>query len=131
MTVWALAEAKSRGFAVKEETFADLVKWTKERLKDIDKPRDTVPERRRRDRGFLGDASRLFREGAAINREARELAGLRWCLGGLALSDAMSGHAELAGAADKACGRAQLAGKELAAARQRRRALRDLRQRLD
>ena len=44
LTVWALAEAKSRGYAVKDETFADVVKWTKERfLKDIDKERDTRP----------------------------------------------------------------------------------------
>ncbi len=42
MTVWALAEAKSRGYAVKDETFADIVKWTKDRLlANIDKPRDT------------------------------------------------------------------------------------------
>jgi hypothetical protein len=43
MTVWALCEAKSQGYAVKDETFTDMVKWTKERLKDIDKPRDTRP----------------------------------------------------------------------------------------
>jgi squalene-hopene/tetraprenyl-beta-curcumene cyclase len=43
MTVWALAEARSRGYAVKDETFADVVKWTKEKLKDVDKPRDTRP----------------------------------------------------------------------------------------
>jgi hypothetical protein len=43
MTVWALAEARSRGYAVKDETFSDVIKWTKERLKDIDKPRDTRP----------------------------------------------------------------------------------------
>lgn len=43
MTVWAICEAKSQGFAVKDDTFADVVKWTKERLKDIDKPRDTRP----------------------------------------------------------------------------------------
>lgn len=43
MTVWALCEAKSQGFTVKDETLADVVKWTKERLKDIDKPRDTRP----------------------------------------------------------------------------------------
>lgn len=42
MTIWALAEAKSRGYAVKDETFADVVKWTKDRLfANIDKPRDT------------------------------------------------------------------------------------------
>jgi hypothetical protein len=43
MTVWALCEAKSQGFAVKDKTLNDMVKWTKERLKDIDKPRDTRP----------------------------------------------------------------------------------------
>jgi N-acyl-D-amino-acid deacylase len=42
MTVWALSEAKSQGYAVSEERLADALKWTKERfLKDIDKPRDT------------------------------------------------------------------------------------------
>jgi hypothetical protein len=43
MTVWALCEAKSQGYPVAAETLADTVKWTKERLKDIDKPRDTRP----------------------------------------------------------------------------------------
>ncbi|HEY7315104.1 MAG TPA: prenyltransferase/squalene oxidase repeat-containing protein [Gemmataceae bacterium] len=43
MTVWALTEAKSQGYTVAAETLADVVKWTKERLKDIDKPRDTRP----------------------------------------------------------------------------------------
>jgi hypothetical protein len=43
MTVWALSEAKSRGYAVKPETLADVTAWTKERLKGIDKPRDTRP----------------------------------------------------------------------------------------
>ena len=43
MTVWALAEAKGQGYAVAPETLADVVTWTKERLKDIDKPRDTRP----------------------------------------------------------------------------------------
>ena len=42
MTVWALAEAKSRGYAVKAETLTEMTKWTKERLfANIDKPRDT------------------------------------------------------------------------------------------
>jgi squalene-hopene/tetraprenyl-beta-curcumene cyclase len=41
MTVWAMSEAKRQGIDVKPETFADVVAWTKERLKDIDKPRDT------------------------------------------------------------------------------------------
>jgi hypothetical protein len=43
MTVWALSEAKSQGYAVASETLADVAKWTKERLADIDKPRDTRP----------------------------------------------------------------------------------------
>src|SRR4051794_9213524 len=38
MTVWALSEARSQGYAVNTEALADFVKWTKERLKDIDKP---------------------------------------------------------------------------------------------
>jgi hypothetical protein len=41
MTVWALAEAKRDGFPVAADTWADTVKWTKERLKNIDAPRDT------------------------------------------------------------------------------------------
>jgi hypothetical protein len=43
MTVWALSEAKSQGFAANAESLAETVTWTKERLKDIDKPRDTRP----------------------------------------------------------------------------------------
>jgi hypothetical protein len=43
MTVWALSEARSRGYAVEDETFRDVTKWTKERLENIDKPRDTRP----------------------------------------------------------------------------------------
>jgi len=43
MTVWALTEARSLGYAVAPETLADTVKWTNERLKDIDKPRDKRP----------------------------------------------------------------------------------------
>jgi hypothetical protein len=44
LTVWALTEAKSRGYAVDKEVAADVPAWTKERfLKDIDKPRDTRP----------------------------------------------------------------------------------------
>ena len=38
MTVWVLSEAKSRGYAT--DTLADMAKWTKERLQDIDKARD-------------------------------------------------------------------------------------------
>jgi len=43
MTVWALSEAKSRGYAVADETFADVTAWTKARLERIDLPRDTRP----------------------------------------------------------------------------------------
>jgi hypothetical protein len=43
MTVWAFSEAKSQGYALADETLADMTTWTKERLKDIDKPRDTRP----------------------------------------------------------------------------------------
>ena len=43
MTVWAMSEAKSRGFVFERESFAEVVKWTTERLKDVDKPRDTRP----------------------------------------------------------------------------------------
>jgi hypothetical protein len=43
MTVWALSDAKSQGYAVAPETLTDVVKWTKERLTGIDKPRETRP----------------------------------------------------------------------------------------
>ena len=43
MTVWALSEAKSQGYPVSPERLADVAKWTKERLENIDKPRDTRP----------------------------------------------------------------------------------------
>jgi hypothetical protein len=44
MTVWALSEAKAQGYDVTAETFADNVKWTKDRLLErIDLPRDTRP----------------------------------------------------------------------------------------
>ena len=43
MTVWALCEAKSHGYPVDGELLTDVVKWTKERLEGIDKPRDTRP----------------------------------------------------------------------------------------
>jgi hypothetical protein len=43
MTVLAYTEAKRRGYAVAAETLADTVTWTRERLKDIDKPRDPRP----------------------------------------------------------------------------------------
>jgi len=43
MTVWALSEAKSQGYPVAAESLADVSEWTTERLKDIDKPRDSRP----------------------------------------------------------------------------------------
>src|SRR5262245_9063347 len=42
MTVWALSEAKARGYDVAPEVLADVTKWTKDRLLErIDLPRDT------------------------------------------------------------------------------------------
>jgi hypothetical protein len=43
MTVWVLTEAKNQGYTVAPELLADMAKWTSERLKDVDKPRDTRP----------------------------------------------------------------------------------------
>jgi N-acyl-D-amino-acid deacylase len=43
LTVFALCEAKSQGYTVAGDTLADITTWTKERIKDIDKPRDTRP----------------------------------------------------------------------------------------
>lgn len=44
MTVWALNEAKSQGYAVASESLVENAQWTKDRLLDkIDKPRDTRP----------------------------------------------------------------------------------------
>ncbi len=43
MTVWALSEAKAQGYPVDPAVLADTARWTKERLKDIDKPRDPRP----------------------------------------------------------------------------------------
>jgi hypothetical protein len=46
MTVWALSEAKARGYAVNAENLADIVQWTKGRLVPrLDRPRDTRPGR--------------------------------------------------------------------------------------
>ena len=42
MTVWALSEARSQGYAV-AETLTEMTKWTRERLDRIDKPRDKRP----------------------------------------------------------------------------------------
>ena len=38
MTVWRISEARSRGYAVKPETLADVTAWTKERLKGVHAP---------------------------------------------------------------------------------------------
>lgn len=44
MTVWALTEAKSRGYEISPENLAEAVKWTKGRLLErVDLPRDTRP----------------------------------------------------------------------------------------
>jgi squalene-hopene/tetraprenyl-beta-curcumene cyclase len=44
MTVWALAEAKSRGYELPAEALKDAAKWTKDRLlARIDLPRDKRP----------------------------------------------------------------------------------------
>ena len=37
------SEAKDQGYTVSANTLADMAKWAKERLKDIDKPRDKRP----------------------------------------------------------------------------------------
>jgi hypothetical protein len=43
MTVWAFAEARARGYPVAAETLAEAMTWTRERLKDVGKPRDPRP----------------------------------------------------------------------------------------
>jgi squalene-hopene/tetraprenyl-beta-curcumene cyclase len=43
MTVWALNEARSQGYAVAAETSRDVTEWTKERLANVDMPRDSRP----------------------------------------------------------------------------------------
>jgi DNA-binding CsgD family transcriptional regulator len=48
------------------------------------------------ERGQLAAASKVFLEGATINRELQDLAALRWCLGGRALAEGMSGHPDIA-----------------------------------
>src|SRR5689334_6764708 len=42
-TVWTMAEAQHRGLPVDADNFADMLKWTKERLSKIDEPRDARP----------------------------------------------------------------------------------------
>lgn len=51
------------------------------------------------EQGLLGRAAKNFLEGASINREIRDDAALRWCLGGLALAEGMAGRAVEAAAA--------------------------------
>lgn len=46
----------------------------------------------RASQGRLAAASRAFREGASINRELSDSMALRWCLGGLALTEGMQGN---------------------------------------
>jgi hypothetical protein len=43
LTVWALSEAQSAGYAVDAKFLADSLAWTKERLERIDLPRDERP----------------------------------------------------------------------------------------
>jgi hypothetical protein len=43
MTVWALSEAKAQGYPVDPAVLADMAGWTRERLRDIEKPRDKRP----------------------------------------------------------------------------------------
>jgi squalene-hopene/tetraprenyl-beta-curcumene cyclase len=43
MTTWALSEAKDQGYPFARETLGDVATWTKERLANIDKPRDARP----------------------------------------------------------------------------------------
>jgi hypothetical protein len=43
MTVWALSEAKSQGHASAARTLDAVTAWTRERLANIDKPRDPRP----------------------------------------------------------------------------------------
>lgn len=43
MTLWVLCEAKRQRYTVAAETFTETATWTRERLKTIDKPRDTRP----------------------------------------------------------------------------------------
>ncbi len=51
------------------------------------------------ERGHLARAAAMFVDGASVNREINDPPGLRWCLAGIALAEAMSGHADRATAA--------------------------------
>jgi len=48
------------------------------------------------EQGQLARAVSEFRDGASVNRDLNDLAGLRWCLAGVALAEAMRGEGELA-----------------------------------
>lgn len=63
MTVWALSEAKSRGYEIGAESFAENLSWTKDRLlAKIDEPRDSRP-------GW-----------SMVNSSALNLAVMAWCV---------------------------------------------------
>ena len=51
------------------------------------------------EKGDCAGACRMFREGAAASRDLRDVPNLRFCLGGLALGEGMSGNAEPAAGA--------------------------------
>src|SRR6266571_1109378 len=51
------------------------------------------------EQGQLARASKAFLDAASVNREIHDQAALRWCLAGLAMAEAMSGHTERAAAA--------------------------------
>jgi DNA-binding CsgD family transcriptional regulator/tetratricopeptide (TPR) repeat protein len=51
------------------------------------------------ERGQLTRAAGAFLDGASVNREIHDAAALRWCLAGMALAEAMSGHTDRAMAA--------------------------------
>jgi hypothetical protein len=51
------------------------------------------------EQGRLTRASKAFLDAASVNRDIHDPAALRWCLAGLAMADAMSGHTERATAA--------------------------------
>jgi DNA-binding CsgD family transcriptional regulator len=51
------------------------------------------------EQGEAARASAAFLDAASVNREINDLVALRWCLAGLALAEAMRGHAERALAA--------------------------------
>lgn len=52
------------------------------------------------ERGQLADSALSFREGAAIHRDISDVSGIRWCLAGVALAEAMAGKAAAAAEAE-------------------------------